>query len=198
MRPFTGASWWLLGAALLGLATWTGSSEAASGNADGTYTVTITKVEMSTDGTNFVTVFSGSSSINIASVSAGAQAAALASGASLPPGSYTTVRVTLGSTMQIKGYINISGSTWYTIGGLDSNGFSSVAGTDQQNSQSNYAISTFTIPTTNRINSQSVSFTVKEGGAASTVSVAFDTSGVVMNNGGSPTIGAPTVTMTSS
>jgi hypothetical protein len=58
-------------------------AQAASGDADGTYTVTITKLELSTDGTTFVTVFEGSQAINIASANAGAVAAGLVSGVTL-------------------------------------------------------------------------------------------------------------------
>ena len=175
-----------------------GTAEAASGNADGTYTVTVTKIEMSKDaGATYVTVFSGSQAINIASASAGATAASLVSGVALAPGTYTHVRVTIGATMTAKGYVNISGSTWYTDGGTDSGAFSSNAGNDTPGAD--YAISTFTIPEANRTTTDtSLSMTVRAGGAGPTCGVSFDTSGVIINNGGSPSLGAPTVTMSSS
>jgi hypothetical protein len=172
---------------------------AQSSNAEGTYTVTITKIEISTDGSNFVTVFSGSSAVNIASASAGAAVAGLVSGASVPPGTYNTVRVTLAANLLLKGYRNISGDTWYTQGGTDTNGFTSVSGTDQASSQSNYTISTFTIPAGNRVNTLTITaFTVKEGGAPNTVSVSFDTSGVITEVNSAPSVGAPTVSVSSS
>lgn len=192
-------AWVLIGWGLLGLVVGVGGAEAASGDADGTYTVTVTKIEMSRDGgTTFATVFSGSTAINIASVTAGATAAGLVSGAALAPGTYTVVRTTIGSTLLIKGYLNISGSTWYTNGGSDSNGFTVNAGVTSTPGSS-YAISTFTIPPANLTSSQTgLSMVVTSGGAAPTCRVAFDTSGVITNSGGTPTIGAPGVTITSS
>ncbi len=188
---------------LAGLSAWllvvAGSACAASSDADGTYTVTMTKIEISTDGSAFVTVFSGSSAVNIASASAGATVAGLVSGASVPPGTYNTVRVTLGANLLVKGYRNISSRTYYTQGGTDTNGFTSVAGDDQASSQSNYTISTFTIPAGNRLNTLTIpSFTVKEGGAPNTVNVSFDTSGVITEVNSAPSVGAPTVSVTSS
>ena len=180
------------------LASGLGLAEAASGDADGTYTVTVTKVEVSTNsGSTYTAVFSGSQAINIASATAGATAAGLVSGATLPPGTYNAVRATIGATLQLKGYLNISGSTWFTNGGADSNGFSVNAGVINTPG-STYAISTFTIPAANRTNTTSgMSMTVTESGAGPTCSIAFDTSGVITNNSGTPTIGAPTITITS-
>lgn len=191
--------WIFVFGGLLGVMGWLGCAEAASGDADGTYTVTVTKIEMSRDGgATFATVFSGSTAINIASVSAGATAAGLANGAALAPGTYTVVRTTIGATLQIRGYINIAGSTWFTNGGTDSNGFSVNAGV-ANTPGATYAIASFTIPSANRTSSQSgLSMVVTSGGAAPTCRVAFDTSSVITNSGGAPTIGPPSVTMTSS
>ena len=184
----------LLVAVTLDLMVGVRGSWAASGDADGTYTVTMTKVEISTDGTNFITVFEGSSSINIASATAGAQVGSLVSGTAVPPGTYTTVRVTLGTNLLIKGFITISGSTYFTNGGTDGNGFTVNSGV-VDTPGSGYAISTFTIPSANRLNSFSTSFTVKENGSASTVSISFNTAGVITNSGGTPTIGPPSVSV---
>lgn len=175
-----------------------GAAEAASGDADGTYTVTVTKIEVSKDaGATYTTVFSGSQAINIAAANAGATAAGLVSGAALAPGTYTRVRTTIGDTLSLKGYINISGSTYYTDGGSDSGAFTANGGvTDTPGSD--YAISTFTIPADFRTNTNtSVSIAVKDGGA-STCSITFDTSGVITNSGGLPSVGGPTITVTSS
>ncbi|MBI3333442.1 MAG: hypothetical protein HYZ93_05075 [Candidatus Omnitrophica bacterium] len=182
-------------AALILLGWGAGVSLAGSGDADGTYTVTVTKVELSTDGSNFITAFSGSSAINIASATAGAQAAGLVSGAAIPPGNYSTIRVTLGSTLLIKGFITISGNANYTNGGTDSNGFAVNIG-DANPPSSGYTISTFTIPAANRVNTFTPpSFTVKEGSAATTCSITFNTAGVITNSGGTPTIGPPDVSV---
>ena len=190
--------WILVGWNLLTLMGGVGSAEAASGDAAGTYTVTITKTEVSKDGgLTYTTVFSGSTAVNIASASAGAAVAGLANGTALVPGTYTSVRTTIGATMQIKGYLNIAGSTWYTNGGADTAGFSVNTGVTNTPG-TDYAISSFAIPVANRTSTQTgFSIVVATGGSAPTIRVAFDTSGVITNSGGTPTVGAPSVTITS-
>lgn len=189
--------WWVVGIAAVVLGG-AGDACAVSGNADGTYTVTVTKIEASKDaGTTYVTLFSGSQAINIAAANAGATAASLVSGTALAPGTYTVIRTTMGATLSVKGYINISGSTWYTDGGADTGAFSSNAGNDTPGGD--YAISTFTIPAEFRTNTDtSVSITVRGGGVGPTANIAFDTSNVITNSGGLPSVGGPTVTVTSS
>ena len=191
----------LVGFAVLAVACWTAgvsAVEAASGNADGTYTVTVTQVEVSKDGgTSYTTIFSGSQAINIASVDAGAVAASLASGAQLDVGVYTIVRVTIGSTLQLKGYVNNGATTIYTNGGSDTNGFS-TNGAAANTPGSDYAVSSFTIPSANRTSSTtglSMTVTVTAG---PTVTVKFDTSSILTQAGGIPSVGAPVVTITSS
>ena len=171
----TGA-WWL--------------AEAASGGADGTYTVTITKVEVSKDsGTTYTTVFSGSQVINIASANAGAVAAGLVSGTPMDAGTYDQVRVTLGSTLQLKGFRNTGSSTTdYTNG----TSFNTVAGND---AGSDYAVSTFTIPEASRIQTFTGYSIVVSPGGAPKVTITFNTSGVIIAG---PSINPPSVTVTSS
>lgn len=176
-------AWLALGAAQV---------EAASGNADGTYTVTVTMVEMSKDsGATYTTVFSGSQSINIASVSAGSVAAGLVSGVTMDAGTYDRVRVTLGSTLQLKGYVNNGGTTIYTDGSTFS-----TNGAAADTPGGAYAISTFTIPANSRTDINTVSIVVPPAGSP-TVNVTFDTSGVITQSGGVPSVGSPTVTVTS-
>ena len=172
--------------------------EAASGNADGTYTVTITKVEASQDGgTTYTTLFSGSQDINIAAVDAGAVAAGLVSGAALDVGTYNTIRVTIGATLRVKGYANNGGSTVYTSGGTDASAFSTNAGvTDTPGS--GYTVSTYTVPTANRTSVTNGLSIVVQSGNSPTATVKFDTSGVLSASGGILTPGAPTVTITGS
>ena len=172
--------------------------EAASGDADGTYTVTVTKVEASKDGgTTYTTIFSGSQDINIASVSVGAVAAGLASGAVLDVGTYTIIRVTIGSTLRAKGYVNNAGNTVYTNGGTDGSA-SSTNGGVLNTPGADYAISTYTIPAANRTNTTSgLSITVQVG-TSPTCTVKFDTSGVLSVIGGGVVPGAPVVTITGS
>ncbi|OGX40613.1 MAG: hypothetical protein A3C53_06460 [Omnitrophica WOR_2 bacterium RIFCSPHIGHO2_02_FULL_68_15] len=186
---------WAVAALLSGAA----AAEAASGDADGTYTVTVTKIEASKDaGVTYVTLFSGSQAINIASATAGATAASLVSGAALAPGTYTAIRTTMGATLSVKGYVNIGGSTYYTDGGSDSGAFTANAGVIDTPG-GDYAISTFTIPENFRTNTDtSVSITVQASGTGPTCNIAFDTSSVITNSGGLPSVGGPTVTTTSS
>ena len=174
-----------------------GAAWAASGNADGTYTVTITKTEMSTNGTTFVTLFEGSQAVNIASASAGATVAGLASGVKPPDGTYTTIRTTLGANLLLKGYVNNGGTTIFTNGGTDGAGFTTnSAAADAPGST--YAVSTFTIPVANRTATTTGVSIVMQGDAARTVTIKFDTSGVLTQSGGVPSVGAPTVTVTTS
>lgn len=165
-------------------------AEAASGDADGTYTVTITQVEVSKDqGTTWTTVFSGSQAINIASVTAGAAAAGLVSGATLDAGTYDRVRVTLGANLLIKGWRNTGSSTTdYTNGST----FNTVAGNDPGG---DYAISTFTIPDASRVQTFTGLSIVVQPGGAPTCTIKFDTSGVIAAG---YTINPPSVSVTTS
>ncbi len=176
----------------------TGTAYAASGNAAGIYTVTITKTEISNDGgATYQTVFSGSTSINIASVNAGSLAASLASGVILAPGTYNRVRCTIGSAILFKGYVNNGSTTIYTSGGTDSGAFSTNLATSDTPG-TDYATSTFTVPAASRTAAQVVTIVVSAGGTAPTVRVAFDTSSVLSQTGGIPSLSPPTVTITSS
>ena len=167
-----------------------GGAWAASGNADGTYTVTVTKIEASTDGTTFVTLFEGSQAVNIASADAGATAAGLVSGVRPPDGTYTTIRTTIGANLLLKGYVN-NGSTTIFTDGTSFSTKSAAANTPG----STYAITTFTIPPANRTNTDtSVSIPVS-GDAAHTVTIKFDTSGVITQFGGTPSVAPPIVTV---
>ena len=173
------------------------SVEAASGDAAGTYAVTVTQVEVSKDGgATYTTVFSGSQAINIAAVNAGAVAAGLVSGAALEAGTYNTVRVTIGSTMQLKGYVNNSSTTIYTNRGSDTNGF--LTNTGAANAPgSDYGISSFTVPPGSRTATTTGLSLPVAPGSAGTVKVAFDTSGVITQSSGIPFVGAPTVKISS-
>ncbi len=169
--------------------------EAASGNADGTYTVTVTQIEMSSDGgSTYTTVFSGSQAINIASVSAGATAAGLVKAADLATGTYTRLRVTIGANLLLKGYVNNGSQTIFTNGGTGSDGFSTNTNA-ADTPGGTYATSTFTVPADNRINTMTVSIPVSRDVSATAV-VKFDVSGVITQAGGIPSVGAPVVTVT--
>jgi len=167
--------------------------QAASTDADGTYTVTVTKVEVSKDGgTTYTTLFDGSQAINIAAVDAGAVAAGLASGAALEAGIYNTVRVTIGATLLAKGYVNSGGDTVYTngSGSATNSGATSTPG-------AGYAASTYTIPEANRIETTTGLSIPVELGKGPTVTVKFDTSGVLSQISGTIIPGEPSVTISS-
>jgi hypothetical protein len=147
-------------------------------------------------GATYTTVFSGSQSINIASVSAGAVAGSLVSGVSLDAGSYTTVRVTIGDTLSAKGFVNDGGNNYYTDGGADyPAASSSIAGSTPG---SDYAISTYAIPAANRTSTTTLTTPMQvRPDLSPTATEKFDTSGVFTVSGGALVPGAPTVTVTS-
>ena len=190
-------------AALLSLFVGAGLAEAASGDADGTYTVTVTKVELSKNGgTTYTTIFEGSQSINIAAANAGAVAAGLANGVTLESGTYNTVRTTIGATMQFKGYVNNDNGTdtLYTDGGTETGSGESTSNNAGvlSTAGAGYAASTYTVPVGNRTETDTgLSLTV-EAGKAITVDIAFDTTGTATESAPNTVIpGDPTVTITS-
>jgi hypothetical protein len=96
---------------------------AATGPAS-VYKVTITQFELY-NGTSWVTVSDGSSTtLDIASVNAGAVAGTFFSGLSVPDGSYTQVRVTISNTFTISGRVGSN----YTNGQI-SNGICATTAT---------------------------------------------------------------------
>ena len=189
------AGWVVVGLVgwLLGAATW---AEAASGAADGTYTVTITLIEVSKDGgATYTTLFSGSQAVNIASASAGAAVAGLASGVALGPGTYDTVRVTLGSTLLLKGYVNFGTTTIYTNN--DADGFGNNAGGGANAPGGDYAVSTFTISAADRTQTfTGLSLPVSPAGTKTCI-VTFNTAGILTQSGGTPSVTAPSVSISS-
>ena len=199
IRSVTLVVGWLLVGLLLGARC----TDAASGDADGTYTVTVTKVEISKDsGTTYTTLFSGSQAINIAAANAGAVAAGLASGVTLEPGTYDTIRTTIGSTMQFKGYVNNNNGldTLFTDGGTETG-----AGESTSNNAgvlntpgATYAASPYTIPEANRTETDTGLSLKVEAAKAMIVDVAFDTTGTATENAPDTVIpGDPTITITS-
>ena len=187
----------LIGVILYGWLSSAVLAEAASGDADGTYTVTITKLETSKDsGVTYTTLFEGSQAVNIASVSAGSIAAGLVNGVNLDVGTYDRVRATIGATLLLKGYVNNGATTIYTNGGTDGNGFSTNGGA-ANTPGSDYGTSTFTIPAGSRTSTTSGLSIQIQPGIAPTVTVQFDTTGVMTQSGGIPSVGAPSVTITS-
>jgi len=68
------------------------------------YKVTITKIEF-LKGTTWATFFSGTCTIDIASVSAGGDAGSCGGGNTLDPGTYTQMRITINRTFGLKGSV---------------------------------------------------------------------------------------------
>jgi len=176
---------------------WLGTSPAwsASTDADGTYSVTVTKIELSTDGgTTYSTIFEGSQLVNIASANAGAVVASLVDGGSLEYGVYDTVRTTIGANLVAKGYVNDGADTVYTDG--SNNTTRNVGTTDTP--AAGYDSSTFTIPVANRtiVTTPASPITCSQG-VSPIVTVSFDTSGVLSVSGTAVVPGAPTVSIAS-
>ncbi|MBI3322157.1 MAG: DUF4382 domain-containing protein [Candidatus Omnitrophica bacterium] len=175
------------------LLLWSADSEAVSGEADGTYTVTVTKVELSQDnGAVYFTVFEGSQAVNVASANAGAVAAGLVSGSGLPPGTYNQCRTTIGESLSIRGYVNNGGTTFYTNN--DADGFGLNAGA-ADTPGGDYATSVITVPAANRTSTMAFNFTCS-GGSSKRIRISFDTSGVLVVNGGFPFLNEPSVSIT--
>lgn len=173
---------------------WPGPAWAASGDADGTYTVTVTKIELSQDnGGTYFTVFEGSQAINIAASNAGAVAAGLVSGTGVPPGTYNLIRTTLGDTLSIKGYVNDGATTFYTNNDADGFGLNGAAA---DTPGADYTTSGITIPAANRTSTLAVSLNILGGASSKTVKISFDTSGVLTVTGGAPSLNAPSISVT--
>ena len=90
------------------------------------FKVTVTKVELY-NGTSYVTVFTGSSQLDLTAV-AGATFPSI-SAVSLPAGTYTQIRVTFGNTFTIKGSLTSTGTTYYTTATTVSGSAGSLATT---------------------------------------------------------------------
>ncbi|HIC92098.1 MAG TPA: hypothetical protein EYP21_08605 [Syntrophaceae bacterium] len=85
----------------------------AGSEVSGTYTITIKKIEISQDGSTFITVGEGDLTFNIAGGSAGATIGNYVTNSSIPPGTYTTIRITLSRTITIKGRSGNQGGNYY-------------------------------------------------------------------------------------
>lgn len=87
------------------------------GSADGQYTVTLKKIEFSTDGVNFITIGESSgTSFNIASMNVGSDFQSFISNKSIPAGTYNYIRITMSRTISFKGRTTekVNGNYYYT------------------------------------------------------------------------------------
>ena len=76
------------------------------------FKVTVTKVELY-NGTSFVTIFSGTSQLDMVAAAGGAAFPGISS-LSLPAGTYTQIRVTYSNSFPMKGSLASGGTTYYT------------------------------------------------------------------------------------
>lgn len=162
---------------------------AATGPAS-VYKVTITKFEMY-NGTDWATILDGSSTtLDIASVNAGAVAGTFFSGLSVPDGSYTQVRVTISDTFTISGHVGSS----YTNGQI-SNSICAVTAVAADEAECTVTVpgglpapTPDTLPTT---------LTVTNGVPSHKVRVTFNVNNAIDNSGfgGLMFPGTPSVTM---
>jgi len=174
-------------------------SFAASGDADGTFTVDMTKIEISSDsGTTYTTIFEGNTSVNIASADAGAAISSLIQDVTLKNGLYDCVRATVGDTLLMRGYVNDPDAvtTLYTDGDSNDDAFTGTAGLDSPGGD--YAVSAFTIDAVQRTQvTCGLSINIDGGGAVPTVVVNIDANGVLTQSGDTPSIGSPNIVCSS-
>ena len=156
---------------------------AATGPAS-TYKVTVTKFELSSDGVNYTTVFSGTSSeLDIALASGSGQAVGnFMSGLSVPDGTYTHCKVTPSATFKISGNVgtNYTKSTNGPDGGC-------AMGTASQQGECTITLTGGNVPTATTQNFSSTPITVTNGIANHKVRVSFDVSNGLRDITGSDT-----------
>ncbi len=91
------------------------------------FKVTVTKVELY-NGTSFVTLFTGSSQLDLVAAASGAAFPGISS-LSLPAGTYTQVRVTFSNSFTMKGSLTSGGTTYYTTATTINSDAASLAST---------------------------------------------------------------------
>lgn len=162
----------------------------ANGPAD-KYLVTTTKLEISSDGTNFTTLFSGTSAtMDIASVSAGHSAGDFISGLAVPDGTYTHVRVTPGATMTVRGD---DGSGNYTLASGAPGGGCTTTTNSALRGECTVTISPAPSATTQDFSAAPI--VVRDGVPNHKVRVNFDVSAAIQNIAGELWPAQPTVTL---
>ncbi|NCO74356.1 MAG: hypothetical protein COW11_06535 [Candidatus Omnitrophica bacterium CG12_big_fil_rev_8_21_14_0_65_43_15] len=123
-----------------------GDSNNFYGNADGTYIVTISKIEISQDNSTWITLGEGAQQFNIASLTAGTDFSNYVSNTSITAGAYKYVRVTVSRAIQIKGSGTNSGHVYYTTAATVSVDGGSLGVASAADDNTNYAIATIVIP----------------------------------------------------
>ena len=115
----------LLASAALPSTTWA-QTQLATGKPT-VFKVTVTKVELY-NGTSFVTIFSGSSQLDLVTA-AGEAAFPGISTLSLPTGTYSQIRVTFSNSFVMRGSLASAGTTYYTTATTLNGGTASQAST---------------------------------------------------------------------
>jgi|LGOV01.1.fsa_nt_gb hypothetical protein len=140
------------------------------------YELTITKLELKKDDGTYITIFSGSSSINIASASAGEVAGSLLQGKSLPDGIYTHVKVTTGASF----VVNACDGSLTTGNCTDnSHAFSALLDDVQVNNPTD---STLTVGVQTQETALSFNVTNSVCSLSNGMSISFDLTGAVVYN----------------
>lgn len=164
-------------------------AHAATGPASA-YKVTITKFELY-NGTSWVTVSTGNSTtLDIASVTAGAAAGNFFAGLSVPDGTYTQVRVTISDTFVISGRVGSN----YT-NGQNSNGICAVTAVAADEAQCTVTVpGGLPAPSPDALPS---TLTVTNGAPSHKIRVTFNVNNAIDDSGvgGLMYPGTPSVTM---
>jgi len=153
------------------------------------YKVTLTKFELF-NGTSWVTIFEGSSTtIDIASASAGQAAGSFVSGATVPDGTYTRSRVTPSASFTIKG----SDGTNFTTATIGPGGGCTPTPTASLEAQCTVSVPGGVTPDTATFTTP---ITMTKGVASHKVRVSFDVSTAIQTVSGEMFPAVPTVTVT--
>lgn len=122
---------------------------AAGDSVDGQYTITIRKIEISQDGTSWITLAESDQSFNIASVAIGQSMGSYLNVSNVSVGTYTRLRVTLSRTMTIKGRtLNPQAGNYYytTTQNGQTAGFNNAGVSAVLPLPANYEAVTFQVP----------------------------------------------------
>lgn len=145
------------------------------------YNVTLRKIEISQDGNTWITLGEGDKTFSIADANVGETIGNYVSGAILPEGTYTKLRVTVYKYFTIKGYGTSGGTTYYTTSQTwtdpNTGDTFGLASTDIND----YDMGNFAIPNIsgdNKISTENINIEVKKG-VSTKLRIKFDTQNMV-------------------
>lgn len=113
------------------------------------YKVIVEKIEFGKSDSTYFTFYTGSTALDIASVSAGETVANLGAGTEVPAGTYTTLRLTFSKNFTVKGSVSDAGSSLACQTSSSASGtttLSNVVMTDAEQSSSGASEQTISIP----------------------------------------------------